>query len=151
MATAVVLSEDQAKALEEFLWAIANGEGHVTAGIAAGFTPLQVKQFEADPEIGELIHVAHTQRIEGYEKMLHELAMEKNFPALQMQLYCQAPHRGWRPPQQRVHHEHRGQVEEERVAATTAAVVALIREHGAQALAIGGPLDQAIDTSATDG
>jgi hypothetical protein len=136
--------------LRDFLGMLTDGEGQITAGIACGFTPRQVYDMEADPEYGELIAVARTQRIEGYEKRLHDLAMEGNFPALQMELYCQGSDRGWRPPQQRVAHDHRGQVEVARVQSTTAAVVALIAEHGPGILAIGGPLDKAIETSATD-
>jgi hypothetical protein len=136
-------------ALREFLDLIRDGEGHITAGIAAGLSPRQVREMEADPEYGELIGVARTQRIEGYEKRLHDLAMDGNFPALQLELFCQASDRGWRPPQQRVAHEVNNHITIERVMSTKAAVLELIAEHGPGILAIGGPLD-AIEAGVSD-
>lgn len=148
MSTAVAVPPDK---LEDFLGMLIDGEGPLTAGLACGLTPRKVREMEADPEISQLIAIAREQKYERYEKKLDELAMDGHFAALQMFLFCQAPHRGWRPPQQRVAHDHNGRVEVERVQATTQAVVALIREHGPGILAIGGPLDQAIEASASDG
>lgn len=149
MTTAVAIPPDT---LEEFLGMLTAGEGPLTAGLACGLTPRKVREMEADPEISVLINVAREQKYERWERKLEELAMERDhFPALQMLLFCQAPHRGWRPPQQRVAHDHQGPVEVEKVQAVTIAVVELIAKHGPGVLSIGGPLDEAIEASASDG
>ena len=144
--TAIVLSPEEASQLEEFLGLVAGGyNGFLTAGLAVGWTPKRIAELMSDQDIAELVNYAVEQKVEYVESKLFGLIEKESFPAIQMFLYCQGAHRGWRPPQQRVAVDHQGKVAVERVAAVTAATLELIERHGPAALAVGGPLDDVVD------
>lgn len=145
-ATALVLSPDESMQLEEFLTLVAGGRnGMLTAGLAVGWTPKRLREITADADIAELIGYAVEQKIEYVEDKLFSLIEKESFPAIQMFLYCQGAHRGWRPPQQRVAVDHQGKVAIERVNAVRQAAIALMESHGPAALAVGGALDDIVD------
>lgn len=138
--------------MEEFLYMIQRGVGPKNAAVACGWTMRQLKELESMPQFQEAMGVAQDQRTESVEQKVFELAMAGNVPMIQLYLYCQASEKGWRPPAQRVSVHHQGTIAVEKVQATKAALLEIMREQGSAALAIGGPLDaDIVDAEVVDG
>lgn len=142
--------------LPEFLQMVQDGVGVKSAAIACKWSLRQLKDLESMPQFQEALAVAREQKLEALEKKSYEMALQGNVPMMQMWLYCQGADRGWRPPAQRVHHQHQGTIGVEKVQATKAALLQIMQEHGVEALAIGGPLDgtivdaEVVDDAATE-
>ena len=136
--------------LQEFVEFVCAGRGPLNAALAVGWTPKDLRELETSPQFQQLMGECETRKLESLEQVAFEMAMNKNASMLQMILYCKGAERGWRPPTQRVAVHHQGTVAVETIEATKKALLEIMAEHGAEALAIGGPLDGAIEATVTD-
>lgn len=133
-----------------YLELIATGRGKITAGLAVGWTPAKTKELWRDSEFSQLVAVARELKTETIEQRVFELADRGNIRAIELQLFCQASDRGWRPPAQRVQTQSHHLVQVEVVESARAAALAIMERHGVAALQPGGALDRAIGSTASD-
>ncbi len=138
MAGTAVLPASILEELEHFLEMIHLGVGPKNAAVACNWT------FKQLPEFQEAMKYARERSIESIEAKAFELARAGNVPMIQMILFSHAADKGWRPPTQRVAVTHQGAIKVEQLQAAKAAMLEVMYEHGTDALAVGGPLDNDI-------
>lgn len=69
---------------ELFIDLVSHGTPPDLAGLEVGWTPRRTKRNMADPEFAELIAYAKIHRDDRIEKVLYEMALNHNFPAVQL-------------------------------------------------------------------
>ena len=79
----------------QFFELLIDGVGPLNAAIEVGWNPAKLKRLQKDSEFREMVAIAREQRLEGYEKTLHDLAAKGHFKALQMILFNERSER-WR-------------------------------------------------------
>jgi hypothetical protein len=138
--------------MKDFLEMVQGGVGPKNAAVACGWTLRQLAELEANPQFQEAMAATLERRTESIEERVVKLALRDNVPMIQLYLYCQAADRGWRPPTQRVAVQHGGTVVVEKIQATKAALLEIMRENGVKTLALGGPLDgDIVEAEVVDG
>jgi hypothetical protein len=132
--TTIADTKAEQAAVGEFLDHIMKGVGPTNACYAVGWTPRHLRKKMQDPDFVELVRVAQERKIESLEEKTYELAMKGNLAALQFFLLCQAPERGWRPPQQRVAINQQTTIRVENVEAAKAAILDRLAARDVKAL-----------------
>ena len=137
----VIPDEDAIFALvrerEDFLDRVARGTPVNLAGFAVRWSPQRVKQELNDPQFAALVEAAIERSLDSIEETLHRKAVDGNMAAIQMVLFNRRAHR-WRDVK-RIVVRHEGGVSVQAVAATKAAAIELLREHGVRAMQALGP------------
>lgn len=150
MATTAVAVPDNPVECQEFLGYLQLGFGPRRAGEAVGWSHLQIMAALDDEEFSELIAWSRQLIYEDIETVLLEKAKGGNQRAIEMVLYNKKPDE-WRPPTQRVKVDRLDAPDQRIVISVRHQIDELLASHGAAALQPGGALDQAIETTATDG
>jgi hypothetical protein len=127
-------SKAEQACVEEFLEHLRNGVGPTNACYAVGWSPRHLRKKMLDPEFVEMCRESNDRKLESLEEVLHGLALKGNLAALQFVLMCQAPERGWRPPQQRVAINQQTTIRVENVEAAKQAILATLAERNVKAL-----------------
>ena len=130
-----------------FFGRIRDGCGRLNAAYEVGWSPLQLRKLEQDPDFVELYQHAQERCLEDIEETTRRLAKAGNMAAIQMVLYSFGASRGWRPPQQRVSAEVHTTHKVEIVANAKELVMQMLAEGGAEA--IERPFVRAIEAEAT--
>jgi hypothetical protein len=120
--TISVLDDIEPADVEKFLRMLQGHQGELTAALAVGWTPRQLRVLKRDPEFSALVSDVNTQRIENIERKVFKLADKGVRWASELVLFCHAADRGWRPPAQRHEVSHSGQVDHVLVASVKEAV-----------------------------
>jgi hypothetical protein len=118
----LILDDVDPGQVEQFLRMLQGHRGELTAALAVGWTPRQLRMLKRDPDFSTLIAEVNTQRIENVERKVWKLADKGVKWAAELALFCHASDRGWRPPAQRHEVTHSGQVDHVLVASVREAV-----------------------------
>lgn len=143
-ALAEMTDREQAE-LDRFFEQLFEGHGPLNAALAVGWSPAKLRKLQKDPEFLELIDVARERRLEGYEKVLHDLANGGHFRALQMVLFNERSEK-WKDVRH-INVEQHGTLDIGVVESVKLAARELLREQGVAALQ---PQNEAIEATATE-
>lgn len=127
-------SKAEQACVSEFLEHLIAGVGPLNACYSVGWTPHHLRKKMLDAEFRELVSIAQERKIERLEQRAIELADKGNLAAIQFVLMCQAPERGWRPPQQRVAINQQTTIRVENVEAAKAAILDRLAARDVKAL-----------------
>jgi hypothetical protein len=146
--TEALMTPTDVKRWATFFERIRDGCGRLNAAYEVGWSPLELRKLEENPDFKELYVVAKERCIEDIEETTTRLAKGGNMAAIQMILYSFGSGRGWRPPQQRVQMESHTTHRVEIVASAKELVMQMLAEGGAQA--VERPFVKAIEVEARD-
>ena len=117
-----LLEDVEPAQVERFLRMLQGHQGEMTAALAVGWTPRQLRALKRDPDFCALVADVNSRRIENIERKVWKLADKGVRWASELVLFCHAADRGWRPPAQRHEVTHSGQVDHVLVASVKEAV-----------------------------
>lgn len=133
------MTDKEIRELEQFLEDVRLGTGPTNAAIAVGWSPAKLRRLQQDPEFVELLSIARERRLESYEKVLHDLAANGHFRALQMVLFNERSER-WKDVRH-IQVTRNDTLDVGVVVSVKNSVLELLQQHGVEAFQPGGALD----------
>lgn len=133
------MTDKEIREEEAFLEAVRLGVGPTNAAIAVGWSPAKLRRLQQDPEFVELLSIARECRLEGYEKVLHDLASAGHFRALQMVLFNERSEK-WKDVRH-IQVSRNDQLEVGVVLSVKNSVLELLQQNGVETFQPGGALD----------
>lgn len=96
---------DEVSQIEQFFQLVIGGSSRLTAALALGWTPLQLRRYEEEPAFREMMADAEEGFLDDVESAVKQQALRGTRWAAEMVLYNRRPDR-WRPPAHKIAVEH---------------------------------------------